>query len=168
MRRDEGLEEFFDVGFQRARRRRWREAFDNVAFAIDQKLSEVPFEAPRPEHSEAGGFQETVKRIGAGAVDIDLGEERECDVVLQAAEVFDFVGVSGLLVAELVAREAEDREALRVILAVECFETGILRRKSTFARDIDDQQHLPSAFGKRLLFAIYSCHMEVVESMHWA
>ena len=117
-------------------------AAGDVAVAVDEELSEVPFDALRPEEAGAGGLEVLVERVGFGAVDFYFGEERECDVVLQAAEVFDFVGAAGFLVAELVAGEGEDCEASFAVFAVEGFEAGVLGSEAAAAGDIDDEEDL--------------------------
>ncbi|MNU10340.1 hypothetical protein D3C72_2574350 [compost metagenome] len=52
--------------------------------------------------------------MGVGAVDVDLGEQREGDVVLHAAEIADLGFVAGFLVAELVAGKAQHGQAVVV------------------------------------------------------
>jgi hypothetical protein len=72
-----------------------------------------------------------VERVAALAVHLDLREQREADAVARLAEGGDLVGASGLLGSELVAREAEDGEALVGVLLVELLQTGVLRRETT-------------------------------------
>src|SRR6187549_165317 len=111
------LQQAFDGGFKCVWLGRRRVSLDDRAVPVDEKLCEVPFDALRPEETRSGGLQKLVERVSIQTVDFDLPDERKCDIVLQAAEVFDFVGVAGLLVAELIAWEAEDRKALLVVLA---------------------------------------------------
>ena len=59
------------------------------------------------------------QRARLGAVDVDLGEQRERDVVGQLAEAGDFRGVARFLPAELVAGKAEHDEAARAEVAIE-------------------------------------------------
>ena len=61
----------------------------------------------------------------------------------------DFSLVAWLLMAELVAREAEHGEAARAKAPVQRFEARILRREAALARDIDDQQRLPREIAER-------------------
>ena len=86
--------------------------------------------------------------MGVRAVHLDLREHRERHVVLRRAERLDLALVAGLLVAELVARETEHLEALRMELAVESLETGVLRREAALRRDVHDQQRLAAVVGK--------------------
>ena len=53
----------------------------------------------------------------AGAVDFDLREQRERDVVVERAELLDLGLVAGLLMAELVARKTEHGEPGFAVLA---------------------------------------------------
>ena len=60
------------------------------------------------------------------AVHLNLVEQRESDVVLGGAEVFDLRVRAGLLPAKLVAGEAEDREALIPVFLMDGLEAFIL------------------------------------------
>src|SRR3546814_6632206 len=59
------------------------------------------------------------QRIGAVAIDLDLGEDREGNVVGQRAETGDFRGIARFLPAELVARKAQHLETARAEAAME-------------------------------------------------
>jgi hypothetical protein len=60
-----------------------------------------------------------VERGGAVAVDLDLGVHREGDAVVFLGELEDLGVRPGLLVAELVAGEREDAQALGLVLLVQ-------------------------------------------------
>ena len=68
------------------------------------------------------------ERVRVVAVDVDLGEHREGDPVVALAEGRDLGLVARLLVAELVAGEAEHGEALGGVGVVQLLEPGVLRR----------------------------------------
>src|SRR5580658_9612474 len=75
-------------------------------------------------------------------VDLDLREHRKGHVVAAGAEGADFLFIAWLLLAKLIAGEAQYAETARMQLAVQRFQTGVLRREAALARDIHDQQHL--------------------------
>ena len=64
-----------------------------------------------PRRPGASLLQRLEQRVRVRAVDLDLGEHREGHVVVGGAELLDFGLVAGLLMAELVAGEAEHGEA---------------------------------------------------------
>ncbi len=78
----------------------------------------------------------------------ELREHREGHAVVLLAEARDLVGRSGLLAAEVVAREAQDHEALVLELVVELLEARILRREAALARDVHDERHLAVVLGE--------------------
>src|SRR5665213_2318704 len=80
--------------------------------------------------------------MGVVAVDIDLGKHREGDGVVAGAELLDLAGVAGLLAAELIAGKSQHRKAARGQRLMQRLEALVLRRKTTGARGVDDQQHL--------------------------
>ena len=75
-----------------------------------------------PKRPGASCFSALNKRMGVGAVDLDLGEHRERHVVLVCTEFADRAFVARLLMAELVAREAEHGETARAKAPVQRFE----------------------------------------------
>ena len=88
--------------------------------------------------------------MASWAVDFDLGEHREADVVARRTELLDFGFVARLLMAELIAGKAEHGEAAGFELSVELFEAGVLGREPAIAGDVDDEQHLAAIVGQRL------------------
>src|ERR1700744_4912049 len=92
--------------------------------------------------------------MGVRAVDLDLGEQRERHVVLVGAKLADLGLVARLLMAELVAREAEHGEAARAKAPVQRFEAGVLRGEAASAREIDDQQRLARKVAERMRLAV--------------
>src|SRR5262249_902697 len=108
--------------------------------AVNQELGEVPFDSLGAQESGGLLLQRLEQRMGVGAVDRDLGEHRERDGVLVNAEAFDLSLIARLLMAELVAREAEHGEALLAKAPMQRFEPGVLRGEAALARDIDDEQ----------------------------
>jgi len=97
------------------------EAGDDLAFSVNQKLSEVPLNVA----AELGvGFlarQEGVERGLIRGFDGDLAEQVEGGVVFGRAELADFAVRARLLLAEVVGGEGQDAEALRFILLIQFF-----------------------------------------------
>src|SRR4029077_11182923 len=87
-------------------------------------------------------FQILIQRMRIGAVDVDLLEQGEGDVVIGRAELLDLAGFARLLRAELVAGKAEHGKSARAEVAMQILKAAILRREAAFARGVDDQQHL--------------------------
>ena len=78
----------------------------------------------------------------AVAVDVDLLHHRERDAVGGGAERLDLLGRAGLLTAELVAREPDDREPLAGVLLLQCLEAGVLRGEPALRRNVDGKDGL--------------------------
>ena len=106
----------------------------------DEELVEVPLDWAG---EGGGGACERVEEgVRGGAADDDLGEERKGDVVVFGAELLDFLGIPGLLGAEVIAGESEHDEAAVLVALVEGFEAGVLAGVSALACHVDDEQHL--------------------------
>ena len=87
-------------------------------------------------------LEELVDRIGVRPVHLDLCKLIERRVVLERAELVDFVIAPRRLVSKLVAREVEYLKPLLVVLGVELFKPRVLRREATSRGGVDDQDHL--------------------------
>src|SRR5690606_33663729 len=151
-----------DVARQRLRLVGRRVAPDHPAVAADQELGEVPLDRVDAEQAALLVLQPLPQRVGGGAVDLDLGEHREADVVGQRAEIADLVRIARLLVAELVAGKAEHHQALVAVVAPELLQPGVLRGETALAGDVDDQQDLAAPVRKRLLAAVQGGGVEIV------
>ena len=82
------------------------------------------------------------------AVHVGLGHQREGHTVVLPAELLYLFVRAGFLVAELVAREADDDKPLALILLIERLQPVVLRREAAFRGGIDYQQHLSFVVGK--------------------
>ena len=98
-------------------------------------LAEVP--VGRLAAAREEGVDRRLSRPGLG---LELREHREADTVVPLAEGLDLLRGTRLLTTELVAREAEHREALACELLVDVLEAGILRREPALARHVHDQR----------------------------
>ena len=77
----------------------------------DEELLEVPADVAAVALGVGDLGELGVDRVPVVAVDVDLLHQRERDAVGGRAERLDLLGDARLLAAELVAREADDREA---------------------------------------------------------
>ena len=102
---------------------------------IDQKLREVPFDTLSPEQSWSLTSQFLEERMRLGAIDVDLGVHRKPNAVVELAEFADLVRAARFLFAELIAREAENREPLWEIGLVELLQSLVLGRESASTRE---------------------------------
>ena len=95
------------------------------------------------------------------AVDLDLGEHGEVDVVLRGRELEDLGVGARFLGAELVAREAEHLHVVELV--VERTQTCVLRREASSARDVDDHEHLTAELFEVDQIAGDARHLELVD-----
>ena len=87
-----------------------------------------------------------------------------CDVVVVGDEGTDFFGGAGLLLAELVAREAEDADP--VVVMMKRTQTCVLRRDASSGGDVDNEAGLIGKVREGHLLTLKRRHGEVVESAH--
>jgi PII-like signaling protein len=180
-----GLEVLLQVGLDVGGRHRRLVALDHGAVGPDQELGEVPLDlvgavGVRPDLGDglveaavgraevAGrlGPQVLVKRMCVGAVDVDLAQHREGDVVGGLAEVLDLGVGARLLLPELIAGEADDLQAPVPVVAVERLQAFVLRRQPALAGHVHDEQHLALVLAERYLAAVRRGGGEVVHAGH--
>ena len=94
----------------------------------------------------SGFRQDAVERVTTLAVNFDLLQEREADAVGGGAERLNLFGAAGLLLAELIAGNAEDRETLVGVVLLHLFESGVLGREAALRGDVDDENNLAGVF----------------------
>ena len=110
-----------------------------------------------------GLLQRLVERRGLAAVDLDLVEDREGDAPRHRAVLEDLVHRTGLLAAELVAREAEHGEAAVGVGALQLLELLVLGRQPALRGDVDDEQHLVRVVGERRSPAVGGLERDLAE-----
>jgi hypothetical protein len=162
--KQKGLEVLGDLGLKFFRGGHGREACDGFPFFVDDELGEVPLDFSGFFFAWLFGLKPLVEVIGTIAVDFDFGEHREGYVVLRFGEFGDLCIGAGLLVAELVAREAEDGYAFGCIM--KRTQTCVLRREASSRCDVYDQANLTGIGREWHCFARYGHHGEVGESSH--
>jgi hypothetical protein len=107
-----------------------------------------------------------IKRVRLGPIDVNFLKQRKRYFKVVLAKRFDLGPISGFLMAELVAGKAKDRKALGLVIAIQGFQAGILRREATLAGHIHDQEHTASVRIKRLFFTVDGRDFEIVETSH--
>ena len=111
-------------------------------------------------------LEELEEVVGVVAVHLHLLEARELGVVRELAElVYRLVGAWGLC-AELVAREVEHLESLRMILLVELLQLLVLRCEAALCSCVHDEQHLVGILLQRHAFTLSVFHREIINSLH--
>ena len=161
-----GSEVVAELGGDLLRCHRGLEAHDRSTRPVDRNL--VKFQARSEESRLAGllGSQPLVERSRSVTVHLDLGEHREGDVVGGGGELEDLLVGAGLLGAELVAREAEDGEALVLVLFVKRTQTCVLRGEPSLTGDVHHQTHRVLESIEVDLIPGDGLHREVGERSH--
>src|SRR5450631_669239 len=123
---------------------RRRITFDRHTVLTDQKFGEIPLDRLEPKYPGKCVFQVFIQGIRIRTIDLDFGEHRETDAVVQRTELLDLRLITGFLMTELIARETKYFQTPFMIRFVECLKPGILRSETAFARNIDEQQRMPT------------------------
>lgn len=108
-----------------------------MALAVNQELGEVPLDAPA--HPTAFlGLEPGVERVGLVAVNFYFVKARESGLVVEAAEVIDFLSAARGLALELVAGKVQDGEALVAVAVVEGLQALVLGREAATGGGVDN------------------------------
>ena len=121
---------------------------DHLALSVDQELVKVPLDLTGEFGVGRLAREELEKRIDPLALDDDLREEREADLVLGRAKLLDLLVGPRFLLAEFVGGEGQDREPLILVLLVNRLEILVLRSQAALAGRVDDQQDLALVAGQ--------------------
>ena len=138
----------------------------DLSVPADEKLGEVPANVLVALFVRIAALEELVEIASSVPVDLDLGEHREVGVVLGAGEFEDLFVRTGLLGAELVAREAQDVEALVLVLFMKGTQTCVLAGEASTAGEVDYQADRAFVVGEALLLAGNRGHLEIVNACH--
>ena len=103
-----------------------------------------------------------VERMGAAADDPVFLGQREIDLVVGLAELFDLGSRTRLLLAEIVGRHAEHNKAARLIPPPQGFEVAVLRRVATERSRVDDKHRPAAPFRQGQLVAVDRDKLELV------
>ena len=164
------------------------EAEDGLAVFGDQKLAKVPADGIALVEAGAGLLVNLVKLRGKllGAfgitlerclfleigieralrltVDVNLIEQRECDIVVQRAEALNLLVGAGLLTQELVARKSQYLQTLVLVLLIQGLKAFVLWGQSAFAGHIDDEQHLAFVAVQRHIASVNVLDRDVIDA----
>src|SRR4051794_6482747 len=133
----DGLDELGRLGVDH------RAEADRLTARRDEELLEVPADVARVPVGRVRRVDELlVERVATVAVHLDLLGHREGDAVRRRAERLDLVRGAGLLLAELVAGDAEHAEPAVLVLLVDLLEARVLRREPTLRRDVHEEDGL--------------------------
>lgn len=105
---------FFDIFLDRFRLRRACPAFHGLAFGGNQKFLKVPFDHLQSHNTGFLLLEPFEQWRSIVTVDVDFVKDRECDPVILFAERHDFIVRAWVLRIELVTRESQDNELVRV------------------------------------------------------
>lgn len=112
-------------------------------------------------------LEELEEVVGVVAVHLHLLEARELGVVRELAElVYRLVGTGGLC-AELVAREVEHLESLRMILLVELLQLLVLRCEAALYGCVYDEQHFVGILLEGNILSLSVFNRKFVNSSHF-
>ena len=116
--------------------------------SVNQKLLEVPRYCVAVSSAGLLGAKPLIQLTCTVAVDVNLGEHRERDVVLCCCKRKDLCVGAGLLPGELITGEGQNVETSRLVVFKERTQTCVLGRKPSSTRDVDDQADLILVLGK--------------------
>ena len=138
---------------------------DDASVTINEELGEIPFDRLGAEQPLGISLELRIKWVRVIAVDFDLREHREAHVILRGAKLPNLLGIARLLMTELVARKSQHLKAAVPITTINRLETCVLRRKTTAASDVDDQQNLTLPIFERTLLT-FECFRRHIEYRH--
>src|ERR1700733_5667252 len=104
--------------------------------------------------------------MSVGSIYIDLPEHCKIHAIITLAEVGDMLAIAWLLPAELIAWEPKHFQASVRIFFMQLLQSRILRRESTLARGIDDQQNVTLVLVESNFLAIKCLSFEFVYRAH--
>jgi len=143
------LGEFFG---DRLRRRCWAKSRDDLTVSADEEFGEIPGDVLFPFLVGMTRLQKFVEFAGSATVHFDFGKERKGGVKIGFDELCDLFVTAGFLTAELIAWEGENSKSRCLVFIVQGTQTCVLRSKSSFTRDVDDQADLSFVTGQRNIF----------------
>jgi hypothetical protein len=148
----------------------WRdlgtESPNHLARTIDQELGEIPRDIGFTVVVGLGGFQELVQIASAIAVDLDLGEHGEADIILRLRKFKHFGVAARFLASELIARKRQHGKSLILVIFMKGTQTCVLRGESSATGNVDDQAQIVLILGKLNRLAGDALHFEVVKRGH--
>ncbi|MCY1542564.1 hypothetical protein D9M68_783190 [compost metagenome] len=139
---------------------------EHAAVLAHQELGEVPLDGLAAQQAGRLRAEPLVERMGLGAVDVDLAHHGKRDAEIALAEGGDLLVAAGVLLAELVAREAQHHQATRAVGLVQLLQATELRREAAGAGGVDDQQWLALELLQRNQLTVDRPGFKVVNAGH--
>ena len=136
------------------------EALDHLTILVHQELGEIPADIFRTVIVRLLRLEPFIQIGGVRPVHLDLGEQGEVHIVLGGGEFEDLVIGARFLGAELIARKAENGDA--VTFRLEGTQTCVLRREASLAGEVDDQHRLVAEIRKADIVAANAGHCKIV------
>jgi len=97
------------------------------------------------------------------AIDIDLGEEVECDPVFGQHASLDLCVRARLLSSELIAGESGDSQPLVFVLSVQCLKLVVVGvGQPSVGRHVEDDHHVASVLAEADAIAIDGVGLEII------
>jgi len=131
---------------------------------INDKFCEIPLDGV-DQHASLLRLQVLEKRMSIAAIDVDLIEHVELDIVT-SSELFDFGVCSGFLSSELIARKCQNGQPpiFRAVLLIHLDQLGVVdRRLASLACNIYYDGDLAAVFVQTYLISIDGLGCEVVD-----
>ena len=119
--------------------------------------------SPAVPSASGVGRQLLVDRVAVVAVHVDLLEQREGHAVGGRAELLDLLRRARLLAHELVAGEADHREATVAVGLLQTLEALVLRRQPALGGHVDHQERLAGVVAERRVVALEGVDGDVVK-----
>lgn len=135
----------------------------NLPIGRDKEFLEVPLDALQSQHAGLLFLHPGPHGCRTVTVNIQLAQHGESDAVVDLAEGLDVVVGAGVLVAELVAGEADDEKVIGVFalkVLVECLEALELWGEAAFGGRVHDEHHFAFEAGKGVGFSLL-CWWEI-------
>src|SRR3546814_16926927 len=101
-----------------------------IAVAIHQKFGEVPFDGPAAQYAGRLLHTPLIERVREWTVHVDLLEHREGHRIVLMTEGGELNRSSRLLMKELIAWHAKNRETAGRIVRIKLLQTPILRGRA--------------------------------------
>ena len=130
----------------------------DLTICADQELLKVPFDPLQSQQSRGLLLHPLIHRLRLIAIDIRFAKDWERDAIVDLTELLDGVIRARVLVAKLVAREADNEERFGILgfdLLVEFFETLELGREAAFGGGVHHEDNFALEIGKRVGLALF-------------
>jgi hypothetical protein len=155
------LEQFLNRSGQLFRFCAGGKSSNHFSVFIDQEFCKIPFDTLSQQPRRLF-FQKHEQGVRIPAVDVNLGHDRERNVVRQRTKIPDFIGIPRLLIHKLIAGKAEYVQPSVLVVIVKFLQSFILRRKTALTGRVDNQQNLAFDLIQVIIFVFCGFNLEIV------